>query len=387
MPETANNNNNNNMLYIIIIVVLVLLSILSFFIWKKFSDNWDNWNTNNKETTTQTNLNKDLVVTIITDKRCTKCQNKELSIAIWNIEFLKWNDFIELDFSDPKVKQILKDNEIKYLPAVLLSTNNIDDNWVMKPYLKETKAWNFLLETWSEFDPFAEICWNKIDDDKNWKTDCEDSACEKELECMKKVERPKAELFIMSYCPYWTQAQKGFLKVMDKLKDVADMQIRFVPYIMHWDKEWQENIVQYCIQKEQNDKYLSYLQCFLKEWDNNGCLKETKIETEKLDNCIESTKKEISYSQRMAEWRQYPLFDIDKDDAMKYWVQWSPSFVLNWIKVDRIWRSAKAYADIICDSFIEKPEVCNEEFSNITYDPNFWFTSQWQNVNSWWCGG
>ena len=381
MPEKTNNN-NGNMLYIIIIVILILSSVLSFFLWKKFSDNWS---TNEQKTNIQTSLNKDLFVTIISDKRCNNCNNKELTIALWNIEFLKWNDFIELDFSDPKAKQILKDNEIKYLPAVLLSTNNINDNWEMKPYLKETKVWNFLLETWSEFDPFAEICWNKIDDDKNWKIDCEDSACEKELECMKKVERPKAELFIMSYCPYWTQAQKGFLEVMDKLKDVADMKIRFVPYIMHWDKEWQENIVQYCIQKEQNDKYLTYLQCFLKKWDNKGCLKETGVETNKLDNCIETTKKEINYSQRMAEWKQYPLFDIDKNDAMKYWVQWSPSFVLNWIKVDRIWRSAKAYADIICNSFIKKPEICNEKFSNITYDPNFWFTSQWQNVSWWWC--
>jgi hypothetical protein len=50
---------------------------------------------------------------------------------------------------------------------------------------------------------------------------------------------------------------------MDKLGKVADVNIKFVQYIMHGQKEADENVVQYCIQKEQEPKYLKYLKCFL----------------------------------------------------------------------------------------------------------------------------
>jgi hypothetical protein len=52
---------------------------------------------------------------------------------------------------------------------------------------------------------------------------------------------------------------------MSKLGEVADVNVKFVQYIMHGQKEADENVVQYCIQKEQKDKYIDYLNCFLAE--------------------------------------------------------------------------------------------------------------------------
>jgi hypothetical protein len=254
----------------------------------------------------------------------------------------------------------------------------------MLPYLEKMNSWKYSLNVWSRFDPLAEICGNGIDDNWDNKIDCEDEKCSKELSCAPKVDKPKAELFIMSYCPYWTQAQKWFLETMIKLKDVADLYIKFVPYLMHWPKEWEENIVQHCIQKGQKEKYIPYLQCFLKEWKNEECRNEVKIDDTKLQSCITSTKKDIDYDVKIADKsKQYPDFDIDKEEATEYLIQGSPSFVINWIKVNS-WRNAKAYADIICDSFKEKPAVCDEVFSSTTYDPNFWFTSNWK-VVEWGC--
>lgn len=55
----------------------------------------------------------------------------------------------------------------------------------------------------------------------------------------------------MSYCPYGLQAEKMFLPVYDLLKNKAEMGIYFVNYIMHDKKEIDENLREYCIQKEQ----------------------------------------------------------------------------------------------------------------------------------------
>jgi hypothetical protein len=216
-----------------------------------------------------------------------------------------------------------------------------------------------------------------------------DPTCWNNFKCAKKVEKPVAELYIMSYCPYWLQAQKWYLEVMDKLWKVADVKVKFVPYIMHWQKEADENVVQYCIQSEQSDKYKSYLKCFLDaEWKEEACRKETKIDETKLKSCITNTKKTYKVDDLMKDKsKQYPDFTIDKESATKAWVQWSPTFVVNWIKLDDVWRDAKSYADAICSTFITKPKECEQTFQSVAFDPMFGFTTwQWANKASPQCG-
>jgi hypothetical protein len=52
---------------------------------------------------------------------------------------------------------------------------------------------------------------------------------------------------------------------MSKLSKVADINVKWVPYVMHGQKEADENVIQYCIQKNEKDKYVKYLNCFLAE--------------------------------------------------------------------------------------------------------------------------
>jgi hypothetical protein len=80
--------------------------------------------------------------------------------------------------------------------------------------------------------------------------------------------------------------------------------------------------------------------------------------------------------------KQYPDFDINKDEALVAWVQGSPTFVLNGIKIDKIWRNAKAYAEVICSTFKIRPKECDQTFQDINFDPMFGFTSNWANASS-----
>lgn len=372
-------NTQNSAPYYIIIVLLTIISILSFFVWKNYDVIFSGkeivqWNTPN--TISWSTVSSDIVVKVVGDKRCSECQTAPITAQLKQLPFLAGAKFEEVDFSDNGVKDFVKANDIKALPAFLLNTKNISDPQFAQ-YLQETKGGLFSLNVWAEFDPFWEMCDNGIDDNWDNLVDCADTTCSKSFQCAPKVERPVADLYIMSYCPYWLQAQKWYLEVMSKLGKVADVNIKWVPYVMHGQKEADENVVQYCIGKEQKEKYVPYLNCFLKEeWKWMECIKEAKIDEKQLTSCIDATKKEFKVDEKMADKsKQYPEFDINKDEAWKVWVQWSPTFVLNGIKMDKVWRNAKAYADAICSTFKNKPKDCEQTFQDINFDPMFGFTT------------
>lgn len=372
-------NTQNSAPYYIIIVLLTIISILSFFVWKNYNVIFSGkeivqWNTPN--TISWSTVSSDIVVKVVGDKRCSECQTAPITAQLKQAPFLAGAKFEEVDFSDNGVKDFVKANDIKALPAFLFNTKNVSDPQFVQ-FLQETKGGLFSLNVWAEFDPFWEMCDNGIDDNWDNLVDCADTTCSKSFQCAPKVERPVADLYIMSYCPYWLQAQKWYLEVMSKLGKVADVNIKWVPYIMHGQKEADENVVQYCIGKEQKEKYVPYLNCFLKEeWKWVECRKESKIDEKQLTSCIDATKKEFKVDEKMADKsKQYPEFGIDKDVAWKVWVQWSPTFVLNGIKMDKVWRNAKAYADAICSTFKNKPKDCEQTFQDINFDPMFGFTT------------
>ncbi len=388
-------NKNNTGLYIIIIILSFLVAWLSFLVWlnydKIFTNNWLVNNTNNSSTNDNKEVNKWPIdqpseVIVLSDKRCTDCNTTQVLEQLKQVPFLSWSTFKEVDYMAEEWKKIYEENKLTFLPAFLFASNNYSDSNFVQ-FLQQTDAWKYSLNIWSEFDPNWEICDNGTDDNWDSKTDCEDTKCSKDFKCSPKVDRPVADLYIMSYCPYWLQAQKWYLEVISKLSKVADINVKWVPYIMHAQKEADENIVQYCIQKEQKDKYLPYLQCFLKEDNKNEvCRKEAKIDENKLSSCIKNTKEEFKVDEKMADKsKQYPDFDIDREQATTAWVQWSPSFVVNWVLVEKVWRDARSYADAICSTFKVKPKECEQEFQNITFDPMFWFTSNWATADSW-CG-
>jgi hypothetical protein len=105
-----------------------------------------------------------------------------------------------------------------------------------------------------------------------------------------KSDKPVVELFVMSHCPYGTQSEKGMLPVARTLGDKIDFKIRFVYYAMHGALEVNEQVIQYCIQDEQSDKFIKYLACFLNSTDGgsavttNNCLTQANVDKAKLEN-------------------------------------------------------------------------------------------------------
>ncbi|MAH42547.1 hypothetical protein CL614_02375 [archaeon] len=191
-----------------------------------------------------------------------------------------------------------------------------------------------------------------------------------------KADKPNVELFVMSHCPYGTQAEKGILPVVDLLGDKIDFELKFVYYAMHPTQgEVEEQLNQYCIQKEQNDKFLDYLTCFLDEGDSPACIDNGGIDQAKLDACYDATDEEFNVIANLddtSSWLsgRFPLFDIHKAENELYSVGGSPTLVINGQSVSSS-RDPASLLATICGAFNEAPAECDEELTSASPSPGF----------------
>lgn len=190
-----------------------------------------------------------------------------------------------------------------------------------------------------------------------------------------KNDKPVVELFVMSYCPYGTQIEKGFLPVLETLGDKIDFQLKFCDYAMHDKKELDENLVQYCIQKEQPEKLTDYLTCFLAEGKSADCLDSTANKS-KIESCVAATDQEFkvtdNYNSKTGWQGSFPGFNVNKVDNDKYNVGGSPTLIINGKDVQSGRDSASLLATV-CAAFTDTPEECNTQLNAQSPTPGFGF--------------
>lgn len=205
-----------------------------------------------------------------------------------------------------------------------------------------------------------------------------------------KTDKPVVDVFVMSYCPYGTQIEKGLLPVLRLLQGKIDARIRFVDYAMHGKKELDENITQYCIQKDTPEKFYDYLECFLETEDSKGCVQKLGIDPEKLAKCTDDTDKEFKVSENFQDkstWKgNFPTFNIDSEDNLKYQVAGSPTLVINGQKIVPLGRDANSLLQAICSAFKNPPKECDEKLSADTPSPGFGNNTQNNSGSAGGCG-
>tara|TARA_Y100000310_G_scaffold269239_1_gene282310 strand:+ start:5677 stop:6678 length:1002 start_codon:yes stop_codon:yes gene_type:complete len=179
-----------------------------------------------------------------------------------------------------------------------------------------------------------------------------------------KSDKPIVELFVMTHCPYGTQAEKGMLPVYSLLGDKIDSSIKFVHYFLHEGpkQEPYETPIQVCIREEQGSKYNEYLTCYLEDGDSDRCLTETGINKAQLDTCKAGKADEY--------------YDADSTLSEGYGVRGSPSLVINGEMVQS-GRSPAAYLSAICSAFTDgtAPEECDEDLNSASPSPGFGYTA------------
>jgi hypothetical protein len=198
-------------------------------------------------------------------------------------------------------------------------------------------------------------------------------------EVTKKTAKPTVELFVMSQCPYGTEIEKGILPVVKNLGKKIDFTVKFCDYSMHGQNEINEEMSQYCIQKNEPQNYQAYLSCYLASQgqpaDAAACVKSTKVNAAKLATCVAATDKTYKitagYNDKTT-WVNgtYPQFNIFKADNTKYSVQGSPTLVINGENISSA-RDSASLLKTICSAFTTAPAECEAQLSSATPSAGF----------------
>jgi hypothetical protein len=192
-----------------------------------------------------------------------------------------------------------------------------------------------------------------------------------------KSDKPEVELYVFTYCPYGTQAEKGIVPVLKLLGDKIDFKLRQVG-AMHDPRgcsgtacyESLEAKRQLCIEKEYPTKLLDYINEFALDAEIGNCrgddtcvtplidklYAELGISKAKVDACIE-TDSELLYSAEL-------------ENSGAQGVSGSPTLIINGEKVQSS-RDSASYLETICSAFNTAPAECDEVLSSASPSPGF----------------
>ncbi len=194
-----------------------------------------------------------------------------------------------------------------------------------------------------------------------------------------KSDRPKVLMFVMSFCPFGQQAEKGLKPAVELLGDKIDFEPHYVIYSgkygytypdycidenanycsMHGIAELREDVRQLCIWKYEPDKFWPYVEkiyqgnCNLNNIDT--CWKEQAeavgIDVAKIEECFNN--------------EAIALLEKEVELNEKYGVRGSPTIFINDVEYSGN-RSPESFKKAICSAFKEAPEECSEELSSET---------------------
>ncbi|MFH1785737.1 MAG: hypothetical protein ABH842_04885 [Candidatus Micrarchaeota archaeon] len=185
--------------------------------------------------------------------------------------------------------------------------------------------------------------------------------------------KPKAQVFVMAFCPYGLQFLKAYIPVMELLGNSSDLEVNFVDYAMHGKTEVDGNSYLYCVQKEEKTKFTNYLRCFVEEGDYQGCVATAGIEQSKIDVCVAQLDTQYNLTglfNDQSTWVSgyYPQYPVEAALNTQYGVQGSPTFILNGQKVS-VSRSAESIKQAVCNAFTQAPAECSTTLRTATEAP------------------
>lgn len=184
-----------------------------------------------------------------------------------------------------------------------------------------------------------------------------------------KSDRPKAELYIFSYCPYGAQALDSFAEVALFLKDYADFKVKFFSE-MHGEHEKQENMIQECIQKVAPDKYFAYAKDYY-EKVYSSCASQRSVDCDKEKSTKLMNELGIDSAKvfECVEKEGEQLYQQDKNDANNLGLTGSPSFVINGVYT-RVTRTPEGIKSAVCAAFNTQPGICSQQLSSSASTPS-----------------
>lgn len=239
-----------------------------------------------------------LKATILNDNRCTECDTTQIVARLEQL--FPGIEITNLDYGDAEGKALYDNLAVQYLPAVLFNDaiESTDMYGQLQPYLEPAGEY-LSLRIGANFDPAAEICDNKVDDDGDKLVDCRDDGCKESTECRQSIAK-KLDLFVMSQCPYGVLALNAMKEVLENFKGSIDFDIHYIAAdsgdgtfsSLHGQPEVDEDIRELCAIKyyPANYKYMDYIWCRNKDissTDWQSCANEEGMDAAKIKTCSE----------------------------------------------------------------------------------------------------
>lgn len=204
------------------------------------------------------------------------------------------------------------------------------------------------------------------------------------------ADKPKVDLFVMSYCPFGNQSEDLIMPVVDLLKDKIDIELHYVIYdhyetgypdycldeeslycSMHGVEEVNQNIRELCVQKYQPDKLWSFVEevnsqttakDIEEKWENIASF--IGVDIGKIQDCqnnesLDLLKQEVNLTNQ-----KYPVQDPKEHRSQEeIQISGSPTLVINGMVYDGE-RSSNGYKEAICSAFNNLPAECSQELTD-----------------------
>ncbi len=173
------------------------------------------------------------------------------------------------------------------------------------------------------------------------------------------------DLYVMSQCPYGSQAENMVAKAMDGFTDYINFNVEYIAEqtdngfkSLHGQPEVDGDIYQLCVKKHAPDKYWQYLTCQNKNYRDlastfESCAKENNIDYNTIKSCAESN-----------EGKELLITSLNKVKEVK--ANASPTFYLN-NKIYNGPRTALGLQRTFCKELDNKPNKC----ANLPQDKEF----------------
>ncbi|HII99345.1 MAG TPA: hypothetical protein HA272_08885 [Methanoregula sp.] len=187
-----------------------------------------------------------------------------------------------------------------------------------------------------------------------------------------KSARPAVDLYVMSFCPYGTQAETVMHPVVGLLGEDADFKVRYITEVngetidsvssLHGPIEAEEDAFQLCVQKKYPAASWEYLRLFNDQcyplWQNSkalaACRKNVtatlKIDHDAMEGCASGA-------------FAIELLRADSADSARTGAYSSPTLLVNGVKYYGA-RTPEAYKQFICNSFTTAPGGCSTVLSS-----------------------
>ena len=182
-----------------------------------------------------------------------------------------------------------------------------------------------------------------------------------------KQDKPKVELFVMSFCPYGNRAEDTMYPVYELLKDKVDLKVHYIVNVqgntissLHGQPETDQNIREVCVKRDYGmDAFWKFMTYVNENCGRDGscwedAAKEAGADAAKVKECFDKD--------------GFELMRAEAGATRQAGASGSPTMLINGVKSSSVYQygNPELYKQTICSAFNEPPEECSETLGATT---------------------